>query len=69
MDSSNAIDEQGMEMSNSAEDRDDDLEADSDNALALLDDVAIDLKALGRSKSAKVEQEVCCGSDTVVAES
>ncbi|KAL7212880.1 hypothetical protein ACSBR2_015553 [Camellia fascicularis] len=67
--SSNAIDEHGMERGNSAEDRDDDLESDSDHALALLDDVAIDIKALGGRKSEEVEQEVCCKSDTIVAES
>ncbi|KAL7199668.1 hypothetical protein ACSBR2_021877 [Camellia fascicularis] len=67
--SSNAIDEYGMKRGNNAEDRDDDLESDSDHDLALLDDVAIDIKAPGERKSEEVEQEVCCKSDTVVAES
>ncbi|KAL7254767.1 hypothetical protein ACSBR1_008998 [Camellia fascicularis] len=67
--SSNTIDEHGIERGNSAEDRDGDLESDSDHALALLDDVAIDMKALGGRKSEEVEQEVCCKSDTVVVES
>ncbi|GMP74356.1 hypothetical protein CsSME_00031798 [Camellia sinensis var. sinensis] len=58
-----------MERGNSAEDRDDDLKSDSDHALALLDDVAIDIKALGGRKSEEMEQEVCCKSDTVVVES